>query len=492
MVEKVLYRLLEDADKLLVRGENVPQELINNIKKYTAGGSYVGLAQINTMSGNLQYNSNKISNYIKYASNICLDKIIFPELSLVGFPLEDTVYRHPSLAKECIKYLKEIAKITTSTNVVLGFVEPIDGDENLFYNSIAILFNGEIQGLVRKSLFVSKPITKDNYYFEKYYDNRILAPENLCKKNIIDNFEIKYSFDNSSFLIGDDLFIESSKDNDVLKFDESNYIVNSIFAPSFDTQNMISYNKVSNSAKKLGLPIIQVNSVGANDGFSFDGLSTVYNNDGSILARAKAFEEQLLVAEIDQKIGKVYDMPLGYVSVPEKKSAFSLDYSLEMERLYKTLVQGIRDYFKKCGLSRAVLGLSGGLDSTISAVLCADAIGKENVLGISMPSHITTKESKNDAEVLAKNLGINFLEYSIKPMIDVTTSCTNDIFNNVSKTWGKYWDKENACFSNSISNTPVSFTPDNIQARSRAMYLWSVSNEFSSCIPIATSDKSEL
>ena len=112
------------------------------------------------------------------------------------------------------------------------------------------------------------------------------------------------------------------------------------------------------------------------------------------------------------------------------------------------------------------------------AVLTADAIGKENVFGISMPSHITSNESKSDAKLLAENLGINFSEASILPMIETTAQCLNNLFSSVEKGWN--------------DRCKNSFTPDNIQARSRAMYLWGISNEFSSCIPIATSDKSEL
>ena len=164
-------------------------------------------------------------------------------------------------------------------------------------------------------------------------------------------------------------------------------------------------------------------------------------------------------------------------SLTEQK-VFTLEYESDLERTYKTIIQGIRDYFKKCGFKRAVLGLSGGLDSSVCAVLLADAIGRENVFGVSMPSHITSTESKSDAERLASNLGINFTEAAIRPMIDTTTECLEHLFAAVEKKWdGRY--KE-------------SFTPDNIQARSRAMFLWGISNEFSSCIPIATSDKSEL
>ena len=227
---------------------------------------------------------------------------------------------------------------------------------------------------------------------------------------------------------------------------------------------------ISQLAKKYELPVVEVNQVGAIDNNSYAGLSMVCNSNGEITAILKDFEEDLLCINPYNKI------PLKLLQ-NKIQEEFSLDYEWDLERTYKSLVQGIRDYFQKCGLKRAVLGLSGGLDSTVCAVLLVDALGKENVYGVSMPSKLTSQESKTDAEDLAKNLGIGFYEASIKPMVDTLNNCLDDIFKQVQKSWDCRYKK--------------SFTQDNIQARSRAMYLWSISNEFESCIPIATSDKSE-
>ena len=230
---------------------------------------------------------------------------------------------------------------------------------------------------------------------------------------------------------------------------------------------------VTTNDNLLSFPKIYLNSVGATDYKSFEGESKAYNCDGEIIAQAESFEEQLVIFNMKENIGVI--SPVLAKSV---KTEFSLDYEDEMEYTYKTLVQGIRDYFAKCGLKRAVLGLSGGLDSTVSAVLLVDALGKENVLGVSMPSKLTSEESKSDAKALAENLGIAFVEKTIKPMFDTTNECLQSIFTEVEKTWECRYKE--------------SFTSDNIQARSRAMYLWGIANEFASCIPIATSDKSEL
>ena len=194
-------------------------------------------------------------------------------------------------------------------------------------------------------------------------------------------------------------------------------------------------------------------------------------------AFAKTFEEQFLIVNPDNNLGKIYQSTEMYNQCHQKDEAFSLDYEKDLERTYKTVIQGIKDYFRKTGFKRAVLGLSGGLDSTVCAVLLADALGAENVFGISMPSKITSNESKTDAQQLAQNLGMNFATLPIKDIVESANTSLQGLFSNIETKWsGRY--KE-------------SYTMDNIQARSRAVILWGVSNEFGSCLPIATSDKSE-
>ena len=226
-------------------------------------------------------------------------------------------------------------------------------------------------------------------------------------------------------------------------------------------------------AIKLKRPIIEINQVGSIDCWSYAGQSLACSENGEIFARAKDFEEQLLVVNPFRKIGGKYSE-----EPSEAPDVFTLDYNWDLERTYKSIVQSIKDYFLKCGLKRVVLGLSGGLDSTVCTVLLADALGKENVYGVSMPSKLTSDESKSDAQKLAENLGIGFTEATIKPMFETTDKCLQELFTNVEKTWDCRYNQ--------------SFTPDNIQARSRAIYLFGIANEFASCIPIATSDKSEL
>ena len=265
---------------------------------------------------------------------------------------------------------------------------------------------------------------------------------------------------------------------DELAQENPEIFINCSASPTRAKKEQLKHNMLSFIAKKYKTPIVYVNQVGAIDNSSFDGSSRVFDADGKLLARAKSFEEQFLIVNPKEKIGKIYPLTKGLDKSLNEQKVFTLEYESDLERTYKTIVQGIRDYFNKTGFKRAVLGLSGGLDSTVCAVLLADAIGAENVFGVSMPSKITSKESKTDAEKLANNLGINFTEAPIKDMVETTNNCLQDLFKTVESKWNCRYKQ--------------SFTMDNIQARSRAIFLWGISNEFDRCLPIATSDKSEL
>lgn len=484
-----LYELSEIADKRFSHGEEIPQNIIEGVKQIVSNGGFISLAQINPIAGNIEYNAKKIAKYIKYSCKIGLDMVVFPELALMGYPIEDTIDRHPIIVEENIKWLKGLAKITVGTTALVGFVEPRkqDAEGKKYFNSVAILKNGKIAGIVRKSLLPNYSEFNDYRYIEPSPVVGVQPTETLGvfdKDNIKENSKIfeKYGISICEDCWNNKEFFEKNlydKDPiDELAQENPEIFINCSASPTRAKKEQLKHNMLSFIAKKYKTPIVYVNQVGAIDNSSFDGSSRVFDADGKLLARAKSFEEQFLIVNPKEKIGKIYPLTKGLDKSLNEQKVFTLEYESDLERTYKTIVQGIRDYFKKCGFKRAVLGLSGGLDSTVCAVLLADAIGKENVFGVSMPSHITSKESKSDAQQLAHNLGIHFTEATIRPMIDTTTECLNELFKTVESKWdGRY---------------KTSFTPDNIQARSRAIFLWGISNEFASCIPIATSDKSEL
>lgn len=466
------------------------KELLRPFKK----GS-IGLAQINPIAGNIEYNAKKVVKYITHAQNIGLDLVVFPELVLMGYPIEDTIDRHPIIVEENIKWLKEIAKITTSTTAIVGFVEPRKYDHltgKKYFNSVAVLQNGKISGIIRKSLLPTYSEFNDYRYIEpspvvgsqkpetlgSFDENSI---ENCPKTNEINGLKYGISicedcWNNKEFF--NDTTLYSIDPIEELAQENPDVFINCSASPTRAKKEQLKHNMLSFISKKYKTPIVYVNQVGAIDNSSFDGSSRVFDKNGKLLARAKSFTEQFLIVNPHQNLGKIYPLTKGLEKTLTEAKIYTLEYEPDLERTYKTIVQGIRDYFNKTGFKRAVLGLSGGLDSTVCAVLLADAIGAENVFGVSMPSKITSKESKTDAEKLANNLGINFTEAPIKDMVETTNNCLQDLFKTVEDKWNCRYKQ--------------SFTMDNIQARSRAIFLWGISNEFDRCLPIATSDKSEL
>ena len=471
----------------------IEEHLSSLMKPYKTGS--IGLAQINPIAGDIEYNAKKVVKYIIHAQNIGLDMVVFPELILMGYPIEDTIDRHPIIVEENVKWLKQIAKITTSTTAVVGFVEPRKYDHltgKKYYNSVAILKDGKIQQIVRKSLLPTYSEFNDYRYIEpspvvgcqpaitlgNFNKDNV---QNCSKTTVVNGRKYGISicedcwnnkeFFNDTILYSKDPIEELSKEN-------PDVFINCSASPTRAKKEQLKHNMLSFISEKYSVPIVYVNQVGAIDNSSFDGSSRVFDKNGKLLARAKSFKEQFLIVNPEKGLGKIYPLTKGLEKTLTEQKIYTLEYEPDLERTYKTIIQGIRDYFNKTGFKRAVLGLSGGLDSTVCAVLLADAIGAENVFGVSMPSKITSSASKNDAALLAQNLKINFTEASIKDMVETTNNCLQKLFSTVEKSWDCRYKQ--------------SFTMDNIQARSRAMFLWGISNEFERCLPIATSDKSEL
>lgn len=491
-IKNRIYELSEKYDEGN-DSEGIEKELKELLAPFKNGS--IGLAQINPIAGDIEYNAKKVIKYINHAQNIGLDVVVFPELTLMGYPIEDTIDRHPIIVEENVKWLKEIAKITKSTSAIVGFVEPRKYDHltgKKYYNSVAVLQDGKIQGIIRKSLLPTYSEFNDYRYIEpspivgnqpsntlgQFDEDKI---QNCAKVNVINGKKYGISicedcWNNKEFF--NDTTLYSVDPIEELAKEKPDVFINCSASPTRAKKEQLKHNMLSFVSKKYSTPIVYVNQVGAIDNSSFDGSSRVFDKEGKLLARAKSFKEQFMIVNPHLGLGKVYPLTKGLEKTLTEAKVYTLEYEPDLERTYKTIIQGIRDYFRKTGFKRAVLGLSGGLDSTVCAVLLADALGKENVFGVSMPSKITSSESKSDAEKLANNLGINFTEASIKDMVETTNNCLTKLFSTVEKGWDGRYSK--------------SFTMDNIQARSRAIFLWGISNEFGSCLPIATSDKSEL
>ena len=454
----------------------------------------IAMAQINLTPANIEKNAKKVMKYIKKAEEIGADLVVFSELTLMAYPIMDTIDRHPVIVEENVKWLKEIAKLTRKTHAIVGFVEPRNGEKvgKRYYNSVAVLGEGEIKSIVRKSLLPTYSEFNDYRYFEPspvvgcqpatdlgdFGADKIKKTDGLIEINGLkyaiviceDGWNDKDFFANPMYEI--DPVEELAKQ-------KPDVIINCSSSPTRSKKEQLKHNMFSFVAKKYNTPIVYVNQVGAIDDISFDGSSRVYNKNGELIARAKSFEEQLTIANPIKSQGHIYPLTKGLEKTLTQQKVFSLDYEPDLERTYKTIIQGISDYYRKNSLKRAVLGLSGGLDSSVCAVLLADALGAENVFGVSMPSKITSKESNEDAKILAQNLGIKYAVAPIKEMVTTINEQLEPLFEKVEAKWN----------GNRYEN---SYVQDNVQARARATLLWGISNEFSATIPIATSDKSEL
>lgn len=465
-----------------LKGEKVNKKETVQRLKPLINKDTIALAQVDPVVCDIEYNFNKAKVYIEWANELKLGAIVFPELFLMGYPVFDIIDRFPSIVEKNIEYLEKLAKLTGNTKVLMGFCE-----FNRFYigkryfNSVAVLQNKKIEKIIRKTLLPVYSEFNDARYFQSAEFNpkdRIVEIGNNTAAIVIceESWADKDFFDTPVY--GFDPVDE------IVKTQKPDIIINCSSSPTRTKKEQLLNNMLSFVSKKHKTPIVYVNQVGAVDSIVFSGSSRCYNSDGEIIARAKSFEEQFFLFSMPARkpaksnLNHIFSLPSGLEQSLKEQKAFSLDYEPDLERTYLTIINSIRDYFRKNGFERAVLGISGGLDSSVCTVLLSDALGNKNVYAISMPSKITSEESKSDAKELCKNLGVNYLEIPINEMVEISNKTFNQVFRGIEKKWEGRFEKP--------------FTMDNIQARSRAMILWGISNEFSKTIPIATSDKSEL
>lgn len=377
--------------------------------------SKIILAQTDSITGKIKENAEKIKTLISEAKHDSADVVIFPEFSLIGYPFKDILCRHKNLLSQQKEALEGIKNSTDGIIAIVGHAT--DNGESSF----SIFTNGQ-------------------------------------------------KINSDTIKIGEKEYKVISGEYDTFKGSSDKNIIHISASCSRNGKEYLKNKHLSGIAKSNNIEYIYVNSAGYGDNLVFDGASRIYNNDGEITACAKSFEEDFLITE--NLSGRKEPLPKG--AEKELSDNFSFNYENDLDRLYKELICGIKGYFSKNGFSKAVLGLSGGLDSTICAVLLVDTLGKENVVGVSMPTKISSQGSKDDAKELANNLGITYIEAPIANEVSVFQDELNQIFEKINMDkYGK------------------STTFENIQARTRATLLWSISNEFKGMLPIATSDKSE-
>jgi NAD+ synthase (glutamine-hydrolysing) len=462
------------------------------------GSGNMALGQINTTPGDLKGNAQKIMTHIALAEALELDLVAFPELALMGYPPRDVIIRHPFLVQENLKWLKAIAERTGNTYALVGFVEPrlTQNDESRigkdYFNAMAILGKGKIQGIVRKCLLPTYSEFEDYRQFEFSPASGVQAADTFTRADWGfevpalngDVFEIyghRYGLSICEDMWNDADFFNTPlyrKDPIAeLAAQQPEVLINISASPTRSRKEQIRHNLCTHLAEKYKIPYVYVNQVGTVDEVSFDGTSRLIDAQGRLIARAPAFQEHFMIVNPLKGQGQVHPLPLGLEQTLRAQKVFNAYDTSDLGRTYECLVQGIRDYFRKTGFQKAVIGLSGGLDSSVTVVLLADALGPENVLGISMPSQLTPELNRTDAQTIADHLGIPLVEVPIGPITEAFGTGIGQIRNAVEAHWGNTDPRSNAM--------------DNVQAISRATILRQLGNEFRA-LPIATSDKSEF
>jgi len=393
-----------------------------------------GLAQINTTVGDFTGNVNKIRQMYVRAKDANVDLLIFPELSICGYPPEDLLLKKHFLA-ENKKAIEQLAKDCPDITIMAGFAEPDNGD---CFNSLAILQAGKITKTYRKALLPNYGVFDEKRYFAGGTEPVAIKIKNLSVICTIceDIWDLHWL---REFLSG---------------VTEKNLIVNISASPFHAGKISHKLTVLETCAKIFGCPLAYCNIVGGQDELVFDGRSMFIDSDGNLVASAKAFEEDLLVADIETG-GRIKSQ-----SAPVKT-----DY---IEEIYKALVLGTKDYIRKNGFKKVLIGLSGGIDSALTASIAVDALGKENVIGVTMPTRFNASETINDAKITAENLGIEFYSIPIEPVLQS--------FNQeLAKISG--WSDKGLAY-------------ENLQARIRGTILMSMSNQFGHLV-LTTGNKSE-
>jgi len=403
----------------------------------------IALAQINTTVGDFSGNARKIIDGIRWAESEGLDLIIFPEMCVCGYPPRDLLEK-PSFLQRSIEAVEEIAMNTGNCSALIGYITPNESsDGHALFNTAGILCDGEIKFKQHKTLLPEYDVFDEARHFEPSSEHEVYEIGGIkIGLTLCEDLWSGVKFRGRRLYRSDPV--------EKLAAAGAEMIINISASPFTLGKREIRRELVVGAAKRFGLPVIYCNAVGGNDDLVFDGRSVVVNSDGLLLKKGNAFEEDLIT--FDTSSTEPFAEMLGYT---------------EEDEIHSALVLGLSDYMKKCGFKRAVLGLSGGIDSAVVAALAVDAIGPENVTGILMPSPYSSKSSIDDALDLAKNLGIK-----------TSTIPIGDLYESYRTLLG-------------FGGSDVSLAEENIQARIRGNILMAKSNS-DGAIVLATGNKSEL
>ncbi|MFB3886558.1 MAG: NAD+ synthase [Thermodesulfobacteriota bacterium] len=432
----------------------------------------IGLCQINTTVGDIEGNTKKIVDYIERGKKAGADLLAFPEMAVTGYPPEDLLLM-PKFIEANLKAILRIAKATSSTTALVGFV---DKKEDI-YNAAALLHDGKMVGSYCKTFLPNYGVFDEDRYFHVGTENIIFTLKSI---------PIGPSICEDLWYPGDPIRTQAL-------YGGAQLIVNLSSSPYHAGKSALREKMISTRASDNVAIVAYCNLVGGQDELVFDGGSLIFDQKGDLIARGKQFEEDLVLADLNME--EVFRMRLHdprirrEKSIHEEKSLRKIDLpdqspstkkrtsipkreSQPLERLeeiYSALVLGTGDYVRKNGFSKVLIGLSGGIDSALTASIAVDALGKKGLIGVAMPSQYSSKESLEDARLLAKNLGTRFLTIPI-----------TEVYRVYLKT-----------LSTSFKGLKPDITEENIQARIRGNILMALSNKFGWLV-LTTGNKSEV
>ncbi len=405
----------------------------------------IALGQINPTVGDFSGNAAKIIEFSRRAQAGGAGLILFPELSVCGYPPRDLVER-PSFAARNRETAEEIAVATRGIAVICGLVTPAESETGKSaMNSAALLQEGKIAFLQSKMLLPTYDVFDEMRNFAPAKSQQLFP---LCGNRMAlticeDAWNDKLFWPKRLYTIDPiDALIRAGGD----------LVLNISASPFWIGKREVRRDMLASIARQHKVPVAMVNQVGGNDSLLFDGSSIVLNAEGNIIAQGRSFEEDLIYFDSTKLTGDLHEQLEG-----------------EEASVYGALVLGTRDYIQKCGFRKAIIGLSGGIDSALTAVIAADAVGAENVIGVGMPGPYSSPGSIDDARALASNLGIRFELLSINCAVEAYRKTLKEVF----------------------ANQKEDVTEENIQSRARGTLLMALSNKFGAIV-LSTGNKSEL
>jgi NAD+ synthetase len=414
----------------------------------------IAIAQLNPTIGDISHNAKQILQAARQAAQEEVRLLLTPELSLCGYPPRDLLF-YPGFVDSLFQQLQELAKqLPPGLAALVGTVEPnphasAKGQKPLF-NSVALLDEGKIQQIFHKRLLPTYDVFDEDRYFEPGYQsnyfflNSLKIGVTICE----DLWNDEQFWGKRTYAVNP---IEDLVNVGV------DLIVNLSASPYSVGKQKIREAMLRHGANRYQKPILYVNQVGANDDLIFDGNSVGLNSQGEVVCRTKGFESDLVIVELAEE---PTDLLPGTIA-PLPKT--------EEEEIFSALVLGVRDYARKCGFSKVILGLSGGIDSSVVAAIATAAMGAENVLGVLMPSPYSSEHSITDAMALVNNLGIKSTKLPIQEAMEAYDRLLEPLF----------------------AGTEFGVAEENIQSRIRGNLLMAIANKFGYLL-LSTGNKSEM